>query len=85
MLDTNTGAVVRGTWGAGVPASLTAAAVGDGWWKVTMSVVPPAGSANAHVFLDPPTANGSGQRSGQVSGLTATHYDPGMVLSSSIG
>ena len=80
VLNTNTGAIVRGTWGAGQATSLTAAKSGN-WWKVTMTLTAPAGSNNAQVFIDPPTSNAAGARSQQAKPyLSATHYCPSLAI-----
>lgn len=79
VLNTNTGAIVRGTWGAGQATSLTAVKSGN-WWKVTMTLTAPAGSNNASVFIDPPTSNAAGDRSQQTPYLSATHYCPGLAI-----
>ncbi|PMS16654.1 alpha-amylase [Trinickia dabaoshanensis] len=78
-LNTNTGAIVRGTWGAGQPTALAAVRVGN-WWKVTMTFTAPAGSNNASVFIDPPTSNATGDRSQQTPYLSATHYCPSLSM-----
>jgi non-reducing end alpha-L-arabinofuranosidase len=82
-LNTNSGAIVAGTWGKGKASSLTAAAVGNNWWKVSMTFTAPAGSTSARVFIDPPTANASGVRSSSSTntGLSATHYCPSVASS----
>jgi non-reducing end alpha-L-arabinofuranosidase len=79
VVNTNTGAVVRGTWGGGQATSLSAVRVGA-WWKVTMSFTAPAGSNNAQVFIDPPTSSAAGVRSQQASYLSATHYCPALAI-----
>lgn len=79
-LNTNTGSIVRGTWGAGQPTSLTAVKAGN-WWKITMTFAAPAGSHNASIFIDPPTSNAAGDRSQQAAYLSATHYCPSMSMS----
>ncbi|NPT35258.1 arabinofuranosidase catalytic domain-containing protein [Paraburkholderia xenovorans] len=84
VLNTNTGAVVRGTWGAGQPTALSAVRSGN-WWKVTMTLTAPAGSNNASVFIDPPTSNAAGARSQQASYLSATHYCPSLAIVASSG
>jgi hypothetical protein len=78
-LDTNTGAIVRGTWGAGQPTALSAVKTGN-WWKITMTFTAPAGSNNASIFIDPPTANAAGVRSQQTPYLSATHYCPSLSM-----
>jgi hypothetical protein len=84
VLNTNTGAIVRGTWGAGQATSLTAVKSGN-WWKVTMTLTAPAGSNNAQVFIDPPTSNAAGVRSQQAAYLSATHYCPSLAIVSNSG
>ncbi|WP_144157262.1 arabinofuranosidase catalytic domain-containing protein [Paraburkholderia sp. BCC1885] len=84
VLNTNTGAIVRGTWGAGQATSLTAVKSGN-WWKVTMTLTAPAGSNNAQVFIDPPTSNAAGDRAQQVAYLSATHYCPSLAIVSNSG
>lgn len=84
VLNTNTGAVVRGTWGAGQPTALSAVKSGN-WWKVTMTLTAPAGSNNASVFIDPPTSNAAGARSQQASYLSATHYCPSLAIVANSG
>lgn len=84
VLNTNTGAVVRGTWGAGQATSLSAVKSGN-WWKVTMTLTAPAGSNNASVFIDPPTSNAAGARSQQAPYLSATHYCPSLAIVTSAG
>ena len=84
VINTNTGAVVRGTWGAGQATSLSAVKSGN-WWKVTMTLTAPAGSNNASVFIDPPTSSASGVRSQQAAYLSATHYCPGLAIVSNLG
>lgn len=80
VLNTNTGAAVRGTWGAGQATSVSAAKAGQ-WWKVTVTLTVPAGSNNAQVFIDPPTSNAAGVRSQQPTNyLTATHYCPSLAI-----
>jgi hypothetical protein len=79
VLNTNTGAVVRGTWGGGQATSLSAVKSGD-WWKVTMTLTAPAGSNNAQVFIDPPTSSSAGVRSQQAAYLSATHYCPSLAI-----
>ncbi|TDN57891.1 arabinofuranosidase catalytic domain-containing protein [Paraburkholderia sp. BL10I2N1] len=79
VLNTNTGTVVRGTWGAGQPTSLSAVKSGN-WWKVTMTLAAPEGSNNASVFIDPPTSNAAGVRSQQAPYLSATHYCPSLAI-----
>ncbi|WP_260853919.1 arabinofuranosidase catalytic domain-containing protein [Paraburkholderia sp. BCC1886] len=81
VLNTNTGAIVQGTWGSGKATSLTAVKVGN-WWKVTMVFTANAGANNAQVFIDPPTSNGSGVRSTQPQGVAATHYCPSLSIPS---
>ena len=84
VLNTNTGAIVRGTWGAGQATSLTAVKSGN-WWKVTMTLTAPAGSNNAQVFIDPPTSSAAGVRSQQAAYLSATHYCPSLAIASNLG
>lgn len=84
VLNTNTGAIVRGTWGSGQANSLSAVKVGK-WWKITMNYTAPAGSNNASIFIDPPTSSAAGVRSQQASYLTATHYCPAMAISAASG
>jgi hypothetical protein len=79
VINTNTGAAVRGTWGAGQPSSVSAVKSGA-WWKVTMNFTAPAGSNNATVYIDPPTSNAAGVRGSQASYLNATHYCPAMAI-----
>ncbi|NUY00362.1 alpha-amylase [Paraburkholderia sp. JPY169] len=79
VLNTNTGAIVRGTWGAGQATALSAVKAGN-WWKVTMTLTAPAGSNNAQVFIDPPTSNSAGVRSQQAAYLSATHYCPSLAI-----
>ncbi|RKP44464.1 arabinofuranosidase catalytic domain-containing protein [Pararobbsia silviterrae] len=80
VVDTNTGAIVRGTWGAGQASALSSIKVGN-WWKITMTLTTPAGSNNAQVFIDPPTSNAAGVRSSQSTDyLTATHYCPSLAI-----
>jgi non-reducing end alpha-L-arabinofuranosidase len=79
VLNTNTGSIVRGTWGAGQATSLSAVKVGN-WWKITMTLTAPAGSNNASIFIDPPTSNAGGTRSQQASYLSATHYCPSLSI-----
>ncbi|SMG55150.1 arabinofuranosidase catalytic domain-containing protein [Paraburkholderia susongensis] len=79
VLNTNTGAIVRGTWGAGQATSLSAVKMGN-WWKVTMTLTAPAGSNNAQVFIDPPTSSAAGVRAQQAAYLSATHYCPGLAI-----
>ncbi|KAA1003830.1 alpha-amylase [Paraburkholderia panacisoli] len=81
VLNTNTGAIVRGTWGAGQPTALSAVKAGN-WWKVTMTLTAPAGSNNAQVFIDPPTSSSAGVRSQQAAYLSATHYCPSLAIMS---
>jgi hypothetical protein len=83
VLNTNTGNVVMGTWGAGKALTLNATQVGP-WWKVSMTFAAATGASHAHVFLDPPTSNAAGVRSQQPAGLSATHYCPGLAISSSL-
>ncbi|SOE95624.1 Alpha-L-arabinofuranosidase B, catalytic [Burkholderia sp. D7] len=84
VLNTNTGAIVRGTWGAGQATSLTAVKSGN-WWKVTMTLTAPAGSNNAQVFIDPPTSSAAGVRSQQTPYLSATHYCPSLAIVTASG
>lgn len=79
VLNTNTGSVVRGTWGGGQASSLSAVKAGN-WWKVTMTFTAPAGSNNASIFIDPPTSNATGTRSQQANYLGATHYCPSLAI-----
>lgn len=79
VVNTNTGAVVRGTWGGGQATSLSAVKSGN-WWKVTMTFTAPAGSNNASVFIDPPTSSAAGVRSQQTPYLSATHYCPALAI-----
>jgi non-reducing end alpha-L-arabinofuranosidase len=79
VLNTNTGAVVRGTWGAGQATSVSAVKEGN-WWKVTMTLTAPAGSNNAQVFIDPPTSSATGVRTQQTPYLSATHYCPSLAI-----
>ncbi len=79
VLNTNTGSIVRGTWGAGQATSLSAVRAGQ-WWKITMTFTAPAGSNNAQVFIDPPTSSSAGVRSQQASYLSATHYCPALAI-----
>jgi non-reducing end alpha-L-arabinofuranosidase len=79
VIDTNTGAIVKGTWGSGQPTSLSAVKAGK-WWKITMTFTAPAGSNNAQVFIDPPTSNAAGVRSQQAAYLSATHYCPALAI-----
>lgn len=79
VLDTNTGGIGRGTWGAGQPSSLSVVKVG-GWWRVTMTFTAPAGANNASIFIDPPTSNAAGVRSQQAAYLSATHYCPSISM-----
>ncbi|SDQ29985.1 Alpha-L-arabinofuranosidase B, catalytic [Paraburkholderia fungorum] len=81
VLNTNTGAIVQGTWGSGKPTSLTAVKSGN-WWKVTMTFTAPAGANNAQVFIDPPTSSAAGVRSQQAQGLAATHFCPSLSMPS---
>lgn len=80
VLNTNTGSIVRGTWGAGQASSLSAVKAGN-WWKISMTFNAPAGSNNASIFIDPPTSSAAGVRSQQASYLSATHYCPAMAIS----
>ncbi|MFM0076209.1 arabinofuranosidase catalytic domain-containing protein [Paraburkholderia sediminicola] len=84
VLNTNTGAVVRGTWGAGQATSLSAVKSGN-WWEVTMTLTAPAGSKNASVFIDPPTSNAAGVRAQQAPYLSATHYCPSLAILTNAG
>jgi non-reducing end alpha-L-arabinofuranosidase len=84
VLNTNTGAAVRGTWGAGQASSLSAVKLGP-WWKLTMTFAAPNGSNNATVFIDPPTSSAAGVRSSQTPLLSATHYCPGLAISTASG
>lgn len=84
VVNTNTGQVVRGTWGAGQATSLSAVRAGN-WWKVTMTFTAPAGSNNASVFIDPPTSSAAGNRSQQAAFLSATHYCPSLAIQTASG
>jgi hypothetical protein len=84
VVDTNTGAAVRGTWGAGQASSISAVRVGN-WWKVSMTFTAPAGSNNATVYIDPPTSSAAGVRSQQASYLSATHYCPALQIVTASG
>ncbi|HEY1996678.1 arabinofuranosidase catalytic domain-containing protein [Paraburkholderia sp.] len=84
VVNTNTGQVVRGTWGAGQASSLSAVRAGN-WWKVTMTFTAPAGSNNASVFIDPPTSSAAGNRSQQAAYLSATHYCPSLAIQTASG
>ncbi len=76
VLNTNTGKIVRGTWGAGVPTSLSSQRFGD-WWRVEMKFRTAKGATQGTVFLDPPTSNSQGERSDQsTNGLYTSHYCP---------
>lgn len=79
VVNTNTGAAVRGTWGAGQASSISAVKVGN-WWKVSMTFTAPAGSNNATVYIDPPTSSAAGVRSQQTPYLAATHYCPALEV-----
>jgi non-reducing end alpha-L-arabinofuranosidase len=79
VVNTNTGAAVRGTWGGGQATSISAVKVGA-WWKVSMTFTAPAGSNNATVYIDPPTSSAAGVRSQQTPYLTATHYCPALAI-----
>ncbi|MFP6560554.1 arabinofuranosidase catalytic domain-containing protein [Paraburkholderia sp. B3] len=79
VLNTNTGSIVRGTWGAGQATSLSAVKAGN-WWKITMTFTAPVGSNNASIFIDPPTSSAGGTRSQQASYLSATHYCPSLSI-----
>ncbi|OLL28105.1 alpha-amylase [Burkholderia sp. SRS-W-2-2016] len=79
VLNTNTGAVVRGAWGNGQATSVSAVKSGN-WWKVTMTLTAPAGSNNAQVFIDPPTSSSAGARAQQAAYLSATHYCPSLSI-----
>lgn len=82
VINTNNGIIVPGTWGAG-QSTLSTTKVGD-WWRVSMKFTAPAGSSNAHIFLDPRVANASGARSQQNTSvdLSATHYCPALSIAS---
>jgi hypothetical protein len=80
VINTNTGAIVRGTWGAGQASSYTAVKAGN-WWKISMTFTAPAGSNNASIFIDPPTSSAAGVRSQQTPYLSATHYCPALSIS----
>jgi non-reducing end alpha-L-arabinofuranosidase len=82
VLNTNTGAIVQGTWGSGKATSLSAVKAGN-WWKVTMTFTAPAGANNAQVFIDPPTSSAAGVRSQQAQGLAATHFCPSLSMPAS--
>jgi hypothetical protein len=84
VVNTNTGQVVRGTWGAGQATSLSAVRAGN-WRKVTMTFTAPAGSNNASVFIDPPTSSAAGNRSQQAAFLSATHYCPSLAIQTASG
>jgi hypothetical protein len=79
VVNTNTGAAVRGTWGGGQATSISAVKVGN-WWKVSMTFTAPAGSNNATVYIDPPTSSAAGVRSQQTPYLSATHYCPALAI-----
>ena len=80
VLNTNTGAIVKGTWGSGTPTSLSSVKVGN-WWKITMTLTTANGSNNAQVFIDPPTSSAAGVRSDQSTDyLSATHYCPSLAI-----
>ncbi|WP_259294893.1 arabinofuranosidase catalytic domain-containing protein [Paraburkholderia sp. DHOC27] len=79
VINTNTGAAVRGTWGSGQATSISAVKVGN-WWKVTMTFTAPAGSNNATVYIDPPTSSAAGVRAQQTPYLSATHYCPALAI-----
>ncbi|WP_321932008.1 arabinofuranosidase catalytic domain-containing protein [Paraburkholderia guartelaensis] len=83
VLNTNTGSIVRGTWGAGQATSLSAVKVGK-WWRVTMTLTAPAGSNNASIFIDPPTSSAAGVRTQQASYLSATHYCPSLAIQTAL-
>jgi non-reducing end alpha-L-arabinofuranosidase len=84
VVNTNTGAAVRGAWGSGQATSVSAVKVGN-WWKVSMTFTAPAGSNNATVYIDPPTSSAAGVRSQQTPYLTATHYCPGLAIVTASG
>lgn len=79
VLNTNTGAAVRGTWGNGQATSVSAVKSGA-WWKVSMTFTAPAGSNNATVYIDPPTSSAAGVRAQQTPYLSATHFCPGLAI-----
>jgi non-reducing end alpha-L-arabinofuranosidase len=83
VLDTNKGQAVAGTWGNGKATSLSAVKSGS-WWKVTMTFTAPSGSNNAHIFIDPPNSSAAGVRSQQAAGLNATHFCPGLAITSTL-
>jgi Alpha-L-arabinofuranosidase B, catalytic len=79
VLDTNKGAIVAGTWGAG-QSVLTSSRAGS-WWNASMTFIAPPGATTARIFIDPPTANAAGVRSNQSSTtLQATHYCPHLSI-----
>jgi hypothetical protein len=79
VLDTNSGAIVPGTWGAG-QSTVTSSQAGS-WWNASMTFTAPPGANTARMFIDPPTANGAGIRSNQSSTtLQATHYCPHLSI-----
>lgn len=84
VLNTNTGAAVRGTWGNGQSTSISAVKSGA-WWKVSMTFTAPAGSNNATVYIDPPTSSAAGVRSSQSPYLSATHFCPGLAIMTASG
>jgi hypothetical protein len=84
VLNTNTGAAVKGTWGNGQPTSISAVKSGA-WWKVSMTFTAPAGSNNATVYIDPPTSSAAGVRSSQTPYLSATHFCPGLAIVTASG
>ncbi|WP_414449428.1 arabinofuranosidase catalytic domain-containing protein [Burkholderia sp. 22PA0099] len=82
VVNTNNGTVVPGSWGS--PNTQLAATKVGNWWKVSMTFTAPAGSSNAHLFLDPRTSNASGARGNQNvnDDLSATHYCPSLSIAS---
>jgi non-reducing end alpha-L-arabinofuranosidase len=83
VIDTNKGLVTAGTWGNGKATSLSTVQSGS-WWKVTMTFTAPSGSNNAQIFIDPPNSNAAGVRSQQAAGLNATHFCPGLAITSTL-
>lgn len=82
VVNTNNGVLVPGSWGS--PNTKLAATKVGNWWKVSMTFTAPAGSSNAHIFLDPRTSNASGARGNQNvnDDLSATHYCPSLSIAS---
>jgi Alpha-L-arabinofuranosidase B, catalytic len=79
VLDTNRGAIVAGTWGAG--QSILSSSRAGSWWIASMTFFAPPGATTARIFIDPPTANAAGVRSNQSSTtLQATHYCPHLSI-----